>query len=55
MADIIQIRDRMSATPKDAKRLLTVAQVLLFTGVRYERLTTGKTPGKGGSRSLKKA
>lgn len=37
MADIVHIRDRLDRLPRKPQKCLEDAQVLLFTGVRYER------------------
>jgi hypothetical protein len=38
VADIIRLADRRSQTPHPPSKDVVAAQLLLFTGVRYERL-----------------
>ncbi|MCJ7996150.1 hypothetical protein J5N58_17165 [Rhizobium cremeum] len=37
MAEIIRIKDRLSLADRRVRRDGTAAQILLFTGIRYER------------------
>lgn len=37
MADIVHIRDRLDRLPRKPQKNFQEAQILLFTGVRYER------------------
>lgn len=37
MAEIIRIKDRLSLSDRRVRRDGTAAEVLLFTGIRYER------------------
>ncbi len=37
MADIVHIRDRLDRLPRKPQKSFQNAQILLFTGVRYER------------------
>ncbi|MDM9627086.1 hypothetical protein QTL95_14355 [Rhizobium sp. S152] len=54
MAIVIALADRLSQTPSRKDREPVEAQILLFTGVRYERLTDSpKRPSAHGSRRAK--
>lgn len=46
MASIINIDDRRLSAPKRVRERRGTAQVLFFTGVRYERGTAAKPLGK---------
>ena len=48
MADIIRLEDRRNETLPPPAKDVVAAQVLLFTGVRYERLDPPtRRPGSG--------
>ncbi len=48
MAKIISLLDRRSRMPRRAPKEPAEAKILLFTGVRYERLDFGShNPGRG--------
>jgi hypothetical protein len=54
MADIIRLEGRRSQMPQPPSNDGVVAQILLFTGVRYERLDPPKRrPGSGTKRPTK--
>lgn len=38
MADVVHIRDRLERTPRRSAKPFQIAQVVFFTGVRYERI-----------------
>ncbi|MGB3812435.1 MAG: hypothetical protein WA950_04340 [Shinella sp.] len=41
MADVVRLTEWLARTPRrDTARPVAPAQILLFTGVRYERLTS---------------
>lgn len=45
MADLIQLKDWLQQTPrKSGEQQAAMAEILLFTGVRYERLETNDEP-----------
>ena len=45
MADLVMIKDWLQQTPrKNAAEQTEKAEILLFTGVRYERLETNDEP-----------
>ena len=47
MADVVRIQDRLSRMPRrEGAWRETPAEILLFTGVRYERLTPATLPRK---------
>ena len=47
MADVVRIQDRLSRMPRrEGVWRETPAEILLFTGVRYERLTPATLPRK---------
>ena len=47
MADVVRIQDRLSRMPRrEGVWRETPADILLFTGVRYERLTPASLPRK---------
>ncbi len=48
MADVVRLKEWLARTPKRAPVPHTApAQVLLFTGVRYERLTPAMLAARG--------
>ena len=50
MADVVRIQERLARMARrEAVRRETPAEILLFTGVRYERLTPASLPRKPGS------
>lgn len=45
MADVVHIRDRLERMPRRTAKPFQDAQILLFTGVRYERIElSGQQP-----------
>ena len=55
MAEIISLLDRRSRLPLRAQKEPVEAKILLFTGVRYERLdVTSNRPGTGPKRAKNK-
>lgn len=44
MADVVHIRDRLERTPRRTAKPFQDAQILLFTGVRYERIELAAQP-----------
>ncbi|MGA1801092.1 hypothetical protein [Rhizobium sp. HT1-10] len=56
MADIIRLEDRRRDNPQPASQQVVAARVLLFTGVRYERLDPPKhRTGPGAKRPRAKS
>ncbi|HEX8045547.1 hypothetical protein [Rhizobium sp.] len=52
MAKIISLSDRRSRSPRRAQKEPVEAKILLFTGVRYERLdASSHRPGTGPKRA----
>jgi len=52
MAKIISLSDRRSRLPRRAQKEPVEAKILLFTGVRYERLdVSSHRPGTGPKRA----
>lgn len=52
MADIIRLADRQTETTRRTPKEVEPAQILLFTGVRYERLEPkSKRPSPSAKRS----
>lgn len=48
MADVVRLKEWLARTPRrDTIHRQTPAQVLLFTGVRYERLTPAMLAARG--------
>jgi hypothetical protein len=48
MADVVRLKEWLARTPRRAPAAHTApAQVLLFTGVRYERLTPAMLATRG--------
>ncbi len=49
MADVVRLTEWLARTPRrDTVRRDAPAQILLFTGVRYERLTPAMIATRGG-------
>ena len=44
MADVVHIRDRLAQTPRRTAKPFQAAEILLFTGVRYERIEFSAQP-----------
>lgn len=49
MAIVVELADRQSQMPRRPIKGPVEAQILLFTGVRYERLEEPTVRGRGGS------
>lgn len=48
MADVVRLKEWLARTPRrDSVRPEAPAQILLFTGVRYERLTPAMLAARG--------
>jgi hypothetical protein len=48
MADVVRLKEWLARTPRrDAVQREAPAQILLFTGVRYERLTPAMLASRG--------
>jgi hypothetical protein len=53
MAKVISLQERLSRMPRRAPKEPVEAKILLFTGVRYERLDMGSNRPRTGSKRAK--
>jgi hypothetical protein len=57
MANVIQFEAKRNGNTKPSRPVTGTAEILIYTGVRFERLETeeqpsGETPQRGGRRNL---
>lgn len=53
MAKVISLAEHLSQRPRRASKEPVEAKILLYTGVRYERMDFATTPRKSGSKRAK--